>query len=76
MQNAEIAWRPSETMRREANWTRFLAHCGLPDYAALATRASADPEWYWRALADWLQFRFRHRPDRMLDLTGGIAHPR
>ena len=76
MQGMEIAWRPSEAVRRDANWTRFVLHCGLPDYAALAARASADPEWYWGALAAWLRFRFRRPPDRMLDLAGGIAHPR
>ncbi|MCK8788046.1 AMP-binding protein, partial [Roseomonas sp. NAR14] len=71
-----IAWRPSEAVRRDANWTRFVAHCGLPDYAALAARASAEPEWYWRSLADWLGFRFRQVPRRMLDLDGGVEHPR
>ncbi len=76
MQEMDIAWRPSDAVRQDANWTRFIAHCGLPDYAALATRASADPEWYWRSLAEWLQFRFRRQPRRMLDLSDGIAHPR
>lgn len=76
MPETEIAWRPSKAVCRDANWTQFVAHCGLPDYAALATRASADPEWYWRALGDWLQFRFRRAPDRMLDLSHGIEHPR
>ena len=76
MQDADIAWRPSEAVRRDANWTRFIEQCGLPDYAALAARASADPEWFWRALAGWLRFRFRRPPERMLDLAGGLAHPR
>jgi len=76
MQDADIAWRPSEATCRDANWTHFIAQCGLPDYATLAARASADPEWFWRALANWLQFRFRRPPERMLDLTGGLAHPR
>ena len=76
MQDTDIVWRPSEDVRRNANWARFVARCGLPDYAALAARASAEPEWYWRALADWLDFRFRHQPSRMLDLSAGIMHPR
>ena len=76
MQETDVAWRPSEAVLQEANWVRFIAHCGLPDYAALVGRASADPEWFWRALADWLQFRFRRRPRGMLDLTDGPAHPR
>jgi acetyl-CoA synthetase len=76
MQDAEIAWRPPNDVRQHANWTSFVAHCGLPDYGALAARASADPEWYWRALADWLGFRFRQVPNRMLDLADGVAHPR
>ena len=76
MQETDVAWRPSEAVLRDANWARFTAHCGLPDYAALAGRASADPEWFWRTLAGWLQFRFRRPPRRMLDLTDGLAHPR
>ncbi len=72
----EIAWRPSEAVRRDANWTRFLGACGMADYPALLARASAEPEWYWRALADWLGFRFRRAPDRMLDLHRGIVRPR
>jgi acetyl-CoA synthetase len=76
MEEAEIIWRPSEATCRDANWTRFIAHCGLPDYATLARRASAEPEWFWRVLADWLGFRFRQPPGRMLDLAGGVEHPR
>lgn len=76
MDETEIAWTPSEAIRRDANWTGFIAHCGLPDYAALLARSSADPEWYWRALAGWLGFRFRRPPGRMLDLADGIAEPR
>ncbi|MBL6459067.1 AMP-binding protein [Belnapia sp. T6] len=76
MDETEIAWTPSEATCRDANWTAFIAYCGLPDYAALLARSSADPEWYWRALADWLEFRFRRPASRMLDLAEGIAHPR
>ncbi|MBP0465412.1 AMP-binding protein [Roseomonas sp. PWR1] len=76
MQDAEIAWWPSDAVRRDANWTNFVAQCGLPDYGALAARASSEPEWYWRALSRWLGFRFRQTPNRMLDLADGVAHPR
>jgi acetyl-CoA synthetase len=75
MQDAEIAWRPSDQVRRDANWTNFLGACGMPDYSAMVARASAEPEWYWRALAEWLGFRFRRPPDCMVDLTDGVAHP-
>ncbi len=75
-QDRDIAWRPSKQVRREANWTGFLESCGSPGHGALLARASAEPEWYWRALADWLGFRFRRRPQRMLDLSDGIMHPR
>ncbi|MBR0669688.1 AMP-binding protein [Neoroseomonas soli] len=72
----EIAWRPSDQVRRDANWTKFLEASGTSDYDALLARSSTEPEWYWRALADWLGFRFRRAPDRMLDLSDGIVHPR
>jgi len=74
-QNRDIAWRPSEQVRREANWSSFLESCGSPDYGALLAQASAEPEWYWCTLADWLGFRFRQRPQRMIDLSDGIMHP-
>ncbi|MBL6081749.1 AMP-binding protein [Belnapia sp. T18] len=76
MDDTGIAWTPSEATRRDANWTAFIAHCGMPDYAVLLARSSADPEWFWRALTGWLGFRFRRPPGRMVDLTDGIAHPR
>ena len=76
MQETGVARRPSEAALRDADRARFTAHCGLPDHAALAGRASADPERSWRALAGWLQFRFRRPPRRMPDPIDGPAHPR
>ncbi|MFO1027005.1 MAG: AMP-binding protein [Acetobacteraceae bacterium] len=76
MNESTIAWYPPEQTRRDANWTDFINRCGLADYASLAAKASADPEWYWRALADWLPFHFRKAPNRMLDLSDGLEHPR
>ncbi|WP_160121229.1 AMP-binding protein [Rhodovarius lipocyclicus] len=72
----EIAWRPSDDVRRAANWTSFIAASGCGDYQELLARSSAEPEWFWCALADWLGFRFRQTPERMLDLSGGIMRPR
>ncbi len=76
MSETDIAWTPSAEVVAAANWTDFVRYCGLPDYAALAAKSSAEPEWYWRALAGWLGFRFRATPNRMMDLTDGIAYPR
>ncbi len=75
MTESDIEWRPSDAIIRDANWTSFIAHSGVPDYPTLAARSSSDPEWYWRSLATWLKFRFRQTPNRMMDLTDGIQHP-
>lgn len=70
-----IAWYPTSEIIENANWTSFIRHCGLRDYAALEKFASQDAEKFWRYLADWLGFRFVKPPARMLDLSSGIEHP-
>ncbi len=71
-----IAWQPRQEQIEAANWTSFIRFCGLPDYAALDRLAREDAETFWHKLSDWLGFRWMQRPQRMLDLSPGIEHPR
>ena len=71
-----IAWHPTPEIIENANWTSFIRHCGLSDYAALESFAVQDAENFWRLLAEWLGFRFMQTPSSMLDLSSGIEHPK
>lgn len=70
------AWRPDPGFVEAANWTAFIRATGEADYASLAARAEADPEWFWRALIGFLDIRFARPFDRALDASGGIAWPK
>lgn len=72
----KYAWRPSEEFKRAANWSRFITANGLPDYETMLAKSSADPEWFWNALIDFLDIRFSHPFDQVLDLSRGIEWPR
>ena len=70
------AWTPSAAFKRDANYTRFIAFCGLPDYETLLARSSGDPEWFWDALIRFFDLRFTRPYDKVLDLARGIERPR
>ncbi len=74
-QDNGIAWRPSETVRRESRMQAFLDRVGLVDRNALCDRADADPEWYWNELLEFLDVRFYRPYSRVLDLSKGIQWP-
>lgn len=73
---ARATWHPTEAHRREANWTRFLAYAGLPDYPALEARVATEPDWFWEKLIAFLDVRFETPFTAVRDLSGGIAHAR
>src|SRR5689334_23347611 len=72
----EPAWQPSEQVRNSANWTAFIAQCGLPDYASLARKAEADPEWFWNALIRYADYRFYRPYERVMDVSAGMEFTR
>ncbi len=64
-------WTPSHATVEAANTTRFARAHGLSGHADLLERSVADPEWFWDAVARWLDLGF-HRPyERVLDVSAG-----
>ena len=72
---ARTTWHPSDAIRRDANWTRFIAHAGLPDYPALERKAAAEPRWFWETLIAFLDVRFATPFSNVLDLKDGPSRP-
>ena len=68
-------WYPSESFKGASNWQRFVDSEGLPDYPALARKASEDPHWFWDALIRFLDFRFMQPYSSVLDLSKGLEWP-
>ena len=72
----DYAWYPDENFKRAANWSRFIAAVGLPDYEALSAKSSADPQWFWDALIRHFDLRFTRPYQQVLDLEQGLEWPR
>lgn len=68
---SDIVWRPSAEAVAATALAQFMARHGVADYDALNRRSADDPEWYWRAVADFFAVPFAKTPDRMLDVSKG-----
>ncbi|MBS0243249.1 MAG: AMP-binding protein, partial [Proteobacteria bacterium] len=69
-----IVWRPSAEYLDASNLTAYLRQHRLASYEALLSRAEAEPEWWWRTVADRVAF---YKPyERILDLSEGPAFAR
>ena len=44
--------------------------------AALHEKTSADPAWFWDAAIKFLDVQFYEPYSKVLDLSGGIQHPK
>lgn len=70
-----VAWRPdAETLRRSL-LQRLIERSGCGDYHGLLARIEADPEWYWSEALDDLGLVWQQQPERLWDLSRGIAWP-
>jgi len=70
-----IAWRPdAETLRRSV-LQRLIDRTGCEDYDGLLARIERDPEWYWSEALDDLGLVWKRQPERLCDLSRGIAWP-
>lgn len=74
-ENTDIAWRPSETLRRESRMQAFFDRVGVVDRTTLNDRADADPAWFWDELIDFLDVRFYEPYDNILDTSKGVPWP-
>jgi acetyl-CoA synthetase len=69
-----IVWEPTAERIKTSNIAEFMRLHGVPDFEALCRRAESDPEWWWRAIADRIDF-FRHY-DLILDVGEGVPFAR
>ena len=73
---ADVVWRPSAHQVDTSEMGRFVRACGVTDYAALISRADADPAWFWAMVAEYLDLRFTTPYQRIVDDAEGIEWTR
>jgi acetyl-CoA synthetase len=71
-----VAWVPSEEYRRKSRLQRFLDRHGIADVPALIARASADPAWFWDAVAEDLELVWQRPYTQVMDTSRGIPWTR
>jgi len=69
-------WQPDAAMVEGANLTRFMRALGVEGFEALNERASRDPVWFHDALIRFLDYRFVHPYERVLDTSDGLPFAR
>ena len=68
---SEPVWFPGDVSA--TNVGRFMAAHGISDFEALRTRSIAEPEWFWDAVAKFLDLRFDTPYTDVLDDSKGFA---
>jgi acetyl-CoA synthetase len=58
MESFEIAWSPDPETAAGTNTKHFMSEHGIATYDELVDRASADPEWFWEAVVDFIGLPF------------------
>jgi len=69
----EIVWRPSAEIIAQSNLTRFMRRHGLSGLEQLQRRSTTDLVWFWNAVLEDLDIRFRRPYSHVLDLSRGPA---
>jgi acetyl-CoA synthetase len=65
------AWEPSEPYLSRSRLRRFMARHDIATYDDLLARATADPAWYWGAVAQDLDLVWSRPYQHVLDLSRG-----
>jgi acetyl-CoA synthetase len=73
MDRFEIAWSPEPEQARATNTAQFMAAHGIDQFGELVARSSADPEWFWEAVVDFLGLPFDPTWTTVRDTSRG--HP-
>jgi acetyl-CoA synthetase len=58
MENLEIAWSPDPRTAEATNTARFMRAHQIATFEELSRRSSAEPEWFWSAVVDFLGLPF------------------
>lgn len=73
MDSYDIVWRPDPQRASKTNTSRFMEVHGIESLEELVTRSSADPEWFWAAVIDFLGIPFEEPFTIVRDTSRG--HP-
>ncbi len=76
MSAPSVVWQPDAELLSESNVARFMATERIDDFPELVARSIRDPEWFWDAVVRFLDIRFSHPYDRVLDTTDGVPWAR
>jgi acetyl-CoA synthetase len=72
----EFLWAPTPESIRRTNLYPLMREQGAADYAAIHAWSVRQREAFWQRTIELLGIRFRTPYTRLLDLSGGVAHPR
>ncbi|MGI9557453.1 MAG: AMP-binding protein, partial [Solirubrobacterales bacterium] len=67
----EPIWTPDAQTIEQANVTRLMERAGIDSYTELATRAVADPEWFWPLVVEDLGIEFSTPWTTLVDTSRG-----
>lgn len=73
MEKFDIVWSPSPEETADTNTARFMEAHGIEDFATLLTRSTADPEWFWEAVVEFIGLPFDPPWSAIRDTSRG--HP-
>ena len=71
VETSAYCWTPTAEQIADANLTRFLKRCDLPDYPALLDFAARDLAGFTDAIVEVLDVRWDRRASQTLDLSRG-----
>jgi acetyl-CoA synthetase len=71
-----FAWWPDRETRERSNLFTLQEELGLEDYPALHRFSIENREEFWRRVLPRLGVVFAREPESILDLSGGVKHPR
>jgi len=72
----EIVWRPSPDLVAQSNLSSFLHAHGLRTLDQLLQRSTTDLDWFWNAVLNDLEIRFRKPYSQVLDVSRGTPWPK
>lgn len=69
-------WAPSSETIERSQLHQFMTAHGFASIESLHERSVEDPEWYWRAVTEFLGMQFHRSFDAVRDVSDGIEFPR
>src|SRR5699024_6697264 len=73
---SEPFWEPDADTVSDTNLARFMADHGIGEFDELLARSTAEPEWFWGAVVDFLGIPFDTPWEQVLDVSDGIPWAR